>query len=93
MAIKETFLKKYGVSEYLVLLAGLCIMARAVYSLIMLNLKATSWEEIAMIISIFCLGFLAVKAPFALLEFSRARLGMETKKEKLEKKEKELENE
>jgi hypothetical protein len=82
MSIKETFLKKYGVAEYIVMLAGLCIIARGVYSLIVLNLKDTSWEEITMIVFIFCIGFLACYAPMTLADFARTKVGLEPKKEK-----------
>lgn len=79
--LKETFIKKYGIPEYIVLLAGVAILGRGVYSLIILNLKDTSWEEIAMIVFIFCIGLIACLAPLSLLDFARKRLGMETKRE------------
>lgn len=79
--LKETFIKKYGIAEYIVLMAGIAILGRGVYSLVILNLKDTSWEEIAMIVFIFCIGFVAVKAPLKLLDFARKRIGMETKRE------------
>lgn len=80
MSIKETFLKKYGVAEYIVMLAGLCVIARGVYSFIVLNLRVATWDEIAKVCFVFSLGLLACCAPNKLITWSGKLVGAKTEK-------------
>ena len=83
--IKETFLKKYGIWEYILFLIGLAFSGRVVYSFVIADFKTLTLEEIGIMILFLCLGILAFAAPLKLLEFARKRVGMETREEKLKK--------
>lgn len=75
-----THFKKYGLPEWLVFLAGAAILLRAVYSMVIVNFKDTTWEEIALMILFLSIGIVALMAPLTLVDFARKKIGMETKK-------------
>jgi len=75
--IRETFLKKYGVWEYLLFIVGLAILGRVVYSIIIADFKTMTWEEIGIIILFFALGVLAVAKPLALADYARKKVGLD----------------
>ena len=77
--IRETFLKKYGIWEYLLFIVGLAILGRVVYSIVIADFKTMTWEEIGIIILFFALGVLAVAKPLALADYARKKVGLETK--------------
>lgn len=74
--LRETFLKKYGVWEYVLFLFGIALSGRATYSMVILNFKETSWLEIAFITSIFLLGILAFSAPKYLVGLAKKKTGV-----------------
>ena len=73
--LKETFLKKYGVSEYVLFVFGLLLAGRATYSMVVLNFKDTTWLEIGFISTIFFLGVLAFSAPKFLVDLAKKKTG------------------
>ena len=77
--IRETFLKKYGVWEYVLFLVGLAILGRVVYSIIVADFKAMTWEEIGIITLFFAIGVLAVAKPLAIADYARKKAGLEIK--------------
>jgi hypothetical protein len=78
--LKETFLKKYGIWEYVLFLVGLAFLGRIVYSVIVADFKNMTWDEISAIILFFALGVLAISRPLAILELGRKQLGLKSKK-------------
>tara|TARA_R110002167_G_scaffold284737_1_gene489827 strand:+ start:9130 stop:9375 length:246 start_codon:yes stop_codon:yes gene_type:complete len=80
MAIRETFLKKYGVYEYVLFIVGLFISGRGVYDVIFLNLDALTWDAIAKIIALILFGALLIAAPKALVDIARNKFGSEPNK-------------
>tara|TARA_R100000789_G_C2945718_1_gene133490 strand:- start:10 stop:255 length:246 start_codon:yes stop_codon:yes gene_type:complete len=77
--LKETFLKRYGVWEYVLFLIGLGMLGRVLYSVIIADFKNMTIEEIGVIILFFALGILAIAAPLTLLDFARKKAGMQTR--------------
>lgn len=77
--IRETFLKKYGVWEYVLFLVGLAILGRVVYSIIFADFKTMTWEEIGIITLFFAIGVLAVAKPLAIADYARKKAGLEIK--------------
>ncbi|MBL87195.1 MAG: hypothetical protein CMO82_11115 [Winogradskyella sp.] len=77
--IRETFLKKYGVWEYVLFLVGIAILGRVVYSIIIADFKTMTWDEIGIIILFLSLGVLAVAKPLAIADYARKKVGLETK--------------
>ncbi|MFC0605909.1 hypothetical protein [Winogradskyella pulchriflava] len=75
MSIKETFLKKYGIWEYILFIFGIALAGRATYSMVVLNFKETSWLEIAFITTTFFLGVLAFSAPKFLVDLAKRKTG------------------
>lgn len=82
--LKETFLKKYGVWEYVLFLIGVGFLGRVLYSFIIADLKNLTIEEIGIMILFFALGALAIAAPLAILDLARKKVGLPTRKEKIE---------
>ncbi len=80
--LKETFLKKYGVPEYVLFLVGLAILSRVVYSIIIADFKDMTWTEIGIITLFLCLGVLAVAKPLAIIEYAKKKAGIETSENK-----------
>jgi hypothetical protein len=73
--IAESFLKKYGVWEYVLFLAGIIIVSRTVYSIVIANFKTTTWTEIGVIVFLFSLGVLAVSVPKTLVDLAKKKTG------------------
>lgn len=83
--LKETFIKKYGIGEYLLIALGLVFF----YS-IGKEVLTRNWEDftipiIGVLILFVSLGSLLIMKPMAILDMARSRIGMETKKEKFDK--------
>lgn len=83
--IKETYLKKYGIWEYILLALGLVFL----YS-VGKEVVTREWEEftipiIGVMVLFLSLGALLIARPFAILEFARKKAGLETRAKKLEK--------
>lgn len=76
MSIRETFLKKYGIWEYIFLVAGLLILGTLVYWFMTKQLENSIYEGIALIVSIFMIA-----APQSLLNWGRKKVGLKTKEE------------
>ena len=85
-SIKETFLKKYGVWEYVVFFVGAVILGRVLFSIIVADFKNMTIEEIGIIILFLSLGIIAIAAPLTILEFARKKAGLPTRKEQLDQK-------
>ena len=86
--LKETYLKKYGVWEYVLFLIGLALAGRSVYSIIIADFKTITAIEIGVIILFLCLGILSFAAPLTMLDIARKKAGMETRREKISQSEK-----
>ena len=82
MSLKETFLKKYGVWEYVLFIVGLAFLGRVVYSVVIADFKNITWEEIAIIVFFFSLGVLSVSKPLSILDLARKKAGLEPKEKK-----------
>ncbi|XRE42207.1 hypothetical protein ACIVBQ_000411 [Tenacibaculum discolor] len=80
--LKETFLKKYGVWEYVVFFVGAVILGRVLFSIIVADFKNMTIEEIGVIILFLSLGIISVGAPLTILEFARKKAGLPTRSEK-----------
>jgi hypothetical protein len=73
--IAESFLKKYGVWEYVLFLAGIIIVTRTVYSIVIADFKTTTWTEIGIITFVFSIGILAVAKPKTLVDLAKKKTG------------------
>ena len=71
-----SFIKKYGVAEYVLFVLGLAMSGRATYSMVVLNFKDTSWLEISFITATFFLGLLAMAAPKYLVDLAKKKTGL-----------------
>lgn len=78
--IKETFLKKYGVWEYVLFLVGIAFLGRVVYSVVIADFKNMTWDEIGIITLFLALGVLAVAKPMAIADYARKKVGLEKNK-------------
>tara|TARA_R110000823_G_scaffold309594_4_gene433980 strand:+ start:3574 stop:3852 length:279 start_codon:yes stop_codon:yes gene_type:complete len=79
-ALKETFLKKYGVWEYILFIMGLIVLGRTAYEIIVVNFNELTWEVIAIYILFILLGALLVGAPKYIVDIARNRFKTEPKK-------------
>ena len=71
--IRDSFLHKYGVWEYILFIVGLMLIAKTTHSFIVADFHIMTWNEIGMIILVFLLGTLAMAAPKAILDAARSK--------------------
>ena len=84
--IKETFLKKYGVWEYVLMIIGLLICYKPVEYIVTIDFEAASWPVIGIVVFFLLLGVLFIAAPLSILELARKKMGLKTRSDKLDKK-------
>ena len=77
--ISETFLKKYGIAEYVLFIAGIAIIGRVVYSLLIADFKTMTWAEIGVITFVMSIGILAVAAPKTMVDFAKKKTKLDNK--------------
>ncbi len=77
--IRQTFLKEYGIWEYVLFGIGLIFLGRVGYEVIILDFKEATWVYVGVLVLFLCLGILSVAAPKSILDFARKRVGMEVK--------------
>jgi hypothetical protein len=80
--LKETFIKKYGIGEYFLIVLGLIFFYSVGKEVI-----TREWEDFTLQISgvlilFVSLGSLLIFKPMSILDMARKRIGMETKKDK-----------
>lgn len=83
--LKQTFLKEYGIWEYVVFIVGLVLLGRVSYSIIVADFKNMTIEEIGVIVLFLAIGIIAVGSPLTMLEFARKKAGVPTRKDKINK--------
>lgn len=76
-SIKETFLNKYGIYEYIFLVMGVLILGTLTYWFMTKELEYSMGEGIALVVGVFAVG-----APLSLLEWGRKKIGIETREKK-----------
>lgn len=81
--IKETFIKKYGVWEYVLFLVGVVFVGRGGYDVISLNLIDLTWDALAKIISLILFGSLVMAMPKTIVDIAKKRFSSNSKKEEL----------
>ena len=80
---KETFLKKYGIWEYVFAVLGFLILFRVGKWFWLTNFEDYSWEVIGFVVLAMALGLMLMGAPLAMLEWARKKTGLKTREEKL----------
>ena len=77
--LRETFMKKYGLWEYVLFFGGLLIFGKLVYQFMTDTIDGDALDGIALVLSILMMGL-----PLAILEFARKKAGLKTREENLE---------
>lgn len=80
--LKETFLKKYGVWEYVLIIIGILVCYSPIRYLILIDFENASWEVITIVIFVLLFGILLIAAPLSILDYGRKKLGLEPKNQK-----------
>lgn len=81
--LKETFMKKYGVWEYLLFLGGALMFGRVIYMFMIGRYDdAESIADLAVPIGALALSILMFAIPMTLIDAVRKKAGIETKQER-----------
>lgn len=77
--LKQNFLKKYGIWEYILLLLGLAFLYRVGEQVIIRPWEDFTLEIVGIMILFTALGSLLVAKPMAILDLARKKIGLDTK--------------
>lgn len=83
--LKETFIKKYGIGEYFLIILGLIFFYSVGKEVLTRPWESFTINIIGVLILFVSLGSLLIFKPMVILDIARKRFGMETKKEKYTK--------
>lgn len=75
--LRKSFLKEYGIWEYVLFGIGMIFLGRVGYEVIFLNIDEITWIIIGVLVLFLSLGALLVARPKSILDFARKRVGME----------------
>ncbi len=77
--LRETFIKKYGIWEYILFGLGLVFLGRVGYEFVTISLEELTWDIIAILMVFVALGALLVGAPKTILDWGRKKVGLNQK--------------
>ena len=80
--LKETYLKKYGVWEYVLFVLGFIILLKTTITFWKSDMEALEWTTIGIMSFFIALGSLLISKPLTILDLARKRIGMETREDK-----------